>query len=347
MKKAQAVRDGPDSSVMDTAADWLSRCDAGLTATQEAEFHTWVEADARHAAAIAQLQATWSALDRPLNRGMAGDVLRELDGFSSQRKRRRAGAAVAGLTMLLAIGFVWRAQLTRTVAPSSATAGVLLPGTRTLPDGSVVELRDDAQIAVDFNGAFRRVALHQGEAHFQVMKNKDRAFVVVASGVEVRAVGTAFSVQLGESAVAVLVTEGRVSVDKPPGAPRTGVLASTPAPESPAFVDSGNLLVVDLALQANTSPVAIPVPAEEMAERLAWRVPRLEFSGTPLSEAVAMLNQHNRVQFLIADPTIAQEQVSGLFRADKADAFVHVLETGFRIKAERRGDFVIVLRRAL
>ncbi|MGH7943530.1 MAG: FecR family protein [Opitutaceae bacterium] len=246
------------------------------------------------------------------------------------------------LTLLLALGFVWRGQ----PAPSSATAVLLLPGRQLLPDGSVVELKDGAQIAVDFSGAFRCVALRRGEAHFQVTENKDRAFVVAANGVEVRAVGTAFSVQLGESAVAVLVTEGRVSVDKPPGNPTTSALASTPVPESPAFVDAGNRLVLELALEAKTPPVVNPVPAEEMAARLAWRVPRLEFSGTPLFEAVAMLNQHNRVQFLIADSAIAQEQVSGLFRADKADAFVQVLETGFRIKAERRGDSVIVLRRA-
>lgn len=346
MKNSQAVREGPVSTVMDTAADWLSRCDAGLPAAEEAEMQAWLEADADHAAAVAQLQATWSALDRPLNRGSADEVLRELDRFPKQRKRRRVGAAVAGLAMLLALGFVWRAQHTSPVIPSFPTAVVLLPSRQTLPDGSVVELRDGAQIAVDFSGVLRRVALRQGEAHFQVTKNKDRAFVVVAGGVEVRAVGTAFSVQLGESAVDVLVTEGRVAVDRPPDTPTTGSLASPPVPESPAFVDAGSRLVMELYRPANSSPVVNPVPAEEMAERLAWRVPRLEFSGTPLSEAVAMLNQHNRVQFLIADPAIAQEQVSGLFRADKTDAFVQVLETGFRIRAERRGDTVIVLQRA-
>ncbi|MFA6445570.1 MAG: FecR domain-containing protein, partial [Sterolibacterium sp.] len=247
MKKITTVRDSPDASVTDTAAAWLSRCDAGLTAIEEAEMQAWLEADAGHAAAVAQLQATWGALDRPLKEGRAGDVLRELDRFSHRRKRRRVGAAVAGLAMLLAVGFVWRGQHPSAVPSSSATAVVLLPSRQTLPDGSVVELRDGARIAVDFSGVLRRVALRQGEAHFQVTKDRDRAFVVVAGVVEVRAVGTAFSVQLGESAVDVLVTEGRVAVDRSPVTPTTGSLASPPAPESPAFVDAGNRLVMELA----------------------------------------------------------------------------------------------------
>ena len=90
------------------------------------------------------------------------------------------------------------------------------------------------------------------------------------------------------------------------------------------------------------------VAAAELAsdERLAWRIPRLEFTGTPLAEAVGLMNQHNRVRFVIDDALLAQEQVSGLFRADRTDGFVQALEAGFGIAAERWGENEIVLRRA-
>ena len=359
MKKTNAIGGGPASKVIDAAADWLSRCDAGLTPNDETQFRAWLAADARHVAAVAQLQATWGALDGPLNRGTTAVILRELERFAGQRTRRHRGAAAVGLTLLLVAGFLWRGPQPRAVAPTPSTAVVLLPNSRILPDGSVVELKNGAQIAVDFNGALRRVALRQGEAHFEVVKNNDRAFVVVANGVEVRAVGTAFSVELGQQSVAVLVTEGRVSVnsekrkrkaeDGGPSAPQTAgnALTSNLRPlSSDVLVDAGNRLVVELAPRVKMPPAAIHVLADELAERLAWRARRLEFSGTPLSEAVAMLNRHSRVQFVIEDRAIAEEQVSGLFRADKADAFVHVLEAGFRIKAEPRGESVIALRRA-
>jgi transmembrane sensor len=61
------------------------------------------------------------------------------------------------------------------------------------------------------------VVLERGEAHFQVAKNPARPFVVVARGVEIRAVGTAFSVGLESTRVEVLVTEGQVAVETASG----------------------------------------------------------------------------------------------------------------------------------
>src|SRR5437660_1453063 len=75
--------------------------------------------------------------------------------------------------------------------PSSAV--VLRPEKQILADGSVVELKSGAEIAVDFTGAYRRVALKRGEAHFQVA-HQSRPFVVTAGPIEFRAVGTAFAV---------------------------------------------------------------------------------------------------------------------------------------------------------
>jgi transmembrane sensor len=83
-----------------------------------------------------------------------------------------------------------------------------------------------------------------------------------------------------------------------------------------------------------------------MVDRLAWRSPRLEFSGTPLIEAVALLNRHNRVQFTIEDPVLARLRVSGIFGATNTDAFVRLLEATFNVRAERGRENEIVLRRA-
>ena len=92
-------------------------------------------------------------------------------------------------------------------------------------------------------------------------------------------------------------------------------------------------------------PELLMVAADDLQARLAWRSARLEFSGTPLIEAVALLNQHNHVQFTIEDPDLARMRVSGIFRAVNTDAFVRLLESSFGIQSERRGADEIVLRR--
>jgi len=161
-----------------------------------------------------------------------------------------------------------------------------------------------------------------GEVHFQVTKDAARPFVVVASGVEVRAVGTAFSVDLGKHAVDVLVTEGRVAVTSPP--------AAVEAAPAVAMVDAGQGTTVSLEV-AGAAAVR-SVPSGERRERLNWRVPLLEFSGTPLAEAIPMFNRHGR-RHLVLDPALGRLQLSGTLRADDTDSLFILLRNEFGIIA--------------
>jgi transmembrane sensor len=90
-----------------------------------------------------------------------------------------------------------------------------------------------------------------------------------------------------------------------------------------------------------TSPVIV-VPLKEVEDRLAWRIPRLEFSGTPLTEVVAMINRHNTQQLVIADPLLESLALSGIVRADKVDALLALLQSEFGVKCERGADTIIL-----
>ena len=101
--------------------------------------------------------------------------------------------------------------------PSSGTVLVIpTPERLTLEDGSVVELNHGGKLEIDFSSETRRVRLVRGEANFTVAKNPERPFVVNAGGVDVRAVGTVFNVRLAREAVEVVVSEGRVKLERPP-----------------------------------------------------------------------------------------------------------------------------------
>jgi transmembrane sensor len=103
---------------------------------------------------------------------------------------------------------------------------------------------------------------------------------------------------------------------------------------------------VSLAPQtATAAPAVAEISAQEVEDRLAWRIPRLEFSGTPLREVIARVNQHNARQFVIADAALERLALSGVLRADKVDALVAMLESDFGVRAEQQGR-TIVLRLA-
>ena len=346
LARSRAGADGRpiSAAIREAAADWVARRDAGLSAREEVIYATWLEADPAHRIAVDGLDRAWKTLDRPLTTGTADAVLTELAARARQRRRQRKRAVgVASVVLLVGAALGWTAlrPASELSLPAVPSAVVLLPSIQSLPDGSVAELRDGAGITVEFAAAQRRVVLQRGEAYFKVAKDAARPFVVVAGGVEVRAVGTAFSVDFGTNAVDVLVTEGQVAVTRAPA--ETARIDVTALKPEPFLVGAGHGATV-LTSVPQPAAESLPVSDAALEARLAWRSPRLEFSGTPLIEAVALLNRHNRVQLTIEGPELARTRVSGIFGAANTDAFVRLLESSFDVQSERRGDNEIVLR---
>lgn len=211
------------------------------------------------------------------------------------------------------------------------------PVRETLPDGSVAEYPPGTRITFDFSGESRRVSFAQGRAHFDVRPEANRPFIVTAGGVAVRAVGTSFAVQVGGDVTSVLVTSGRVKV-------MAGNAVARAADDSPlATVDAGQSVEVRPTLGGG-SPQVTALPPAEMAERLGWRSPRVEFSSTPLADVISVVNRHNRIQFSIEDTSLASVRLSGVFQLDDPEKFARMLESNFRLTAERTGAYRITLR---
>ena len=267
--------------------------------------------------------------------GAVGEVLAELTVL--KRRRRAVFKSVAVVALVMTLGVVWyqpSITITRQAQPRSMTTWVVAkPSQLILPDGSVVELKNDAELIPVFSSDSRAVTLLKGTAYFQVKKDPARPFIVTAGGVAVRAVGTAFNVELVANSVGVLVTEGRVAVSQETSA--GAMMVSKGEEVSVGAEEKGNPPLA-VAVQA--------VPVEVIAERLSWRIPRFEFTGTSLDEVAAMFNRHNQHQLILNDPALGHLRLSGILRADNLPALVKMLETQFHVAVEYRGANEIVLR---
>ena len=151
--------------------------------------------------------------------------------------------------------------------------------------------------------------------------------------------GTAFSIRRAEGQVGVLVTEGRVAVERA-AAPDTDHSAPGSRPPPIAFVNAGAKLDLPVDLPAGTALEITPITPHEVAAALAWRGQRVEFSATPVAEAVEVFNRQNRLQLAVVDKALAQHQLSGIFWADDPEGFVRLLETGMGATAERTGNTI-------
>lgn len=335
-----------------TAAVWVLRRDRGLTPAEQDEFLQWLATDPRHSAAFARHQRNYSRLDqlatwRPEHGPRPNPDLLAPPSTTNIfwiREHRLAVAAFAAAAMVVLGVFL---TLSRPVLPVPAHVAPPINLTtieqRTLDDGSVIELNRGAQLSVLYTPTERRVRLERGEAHFTVVRNPGRPFIVTAGTVSVRAVGTAFNVRLAVAAVEVLVTDGVVQVAKPAEPLLAGVPSGRSTGGSSTTLNAGEHAVVSLANVA-APKIATLTPAE-LDTALAWQPKLLDFTDTPLTDIVAEFNRRNPVHIVLADSAAGETPISASLRSDNVEGFVRLLEAGFGVKAERRGD-TITLRKA-
>lgn len=340
------------------AAEWVTKHDRGLTATEQDEFFQWLAADPRHGAWFTRHQTGWLRLDaiadwRPEHGAAPNpDVLAHPSSRARWLRPALFTALAAGLALVA--GALW---LRSPTAHPSALAVVTATEAggyerRVLDDGSVAELNRGAEIEVNYSAGERRVVLRRGEVLFTVAKNPARPFIVRARGVDVRAVGTAFNVRLDAASVEVLVTEGKVEVAAPVAT--SASLSSSLAPADVSvvarpLVTAGERAIIPLAAAPTViapAPQISRATETELARLRAWQPQLLDFSSVPLAQVIAELNRRNRVQLVLVAPASAGVPIVASIRSDNLEGFVGLVAAAAGLRAERRGDYEIVLRAA-
>jgi transmembrane sensor len=333
----------------DTAAEWLIRLEGQTSPEIWDAFQCWMDADPRHRAAFVRLRVAWNRIDvlknvRPVDGTIDADLLAKgkvspatmmarglqpLSGAPRRRpeeisipERRRVLAIAAGIAAAGLIGWVGAYHL----GWKSYETGIGGREEIALSDGSTVDLNTNTELTTRITGSRRDIMLTRGEALFHVAHDPTRPFYVTAGGAVVRAVGTEFSVRIRDPEhVDVLVAEGRVAV----GAPGTDANF-----ENPTLLASAPKVSAGEAASVRGTTVSVTrLPSKDVTRKLAWTAGRLAFQGETLDDAVQEFNRYNQRQITIADPSLLQVQVGGIFLATDPDSFVAALQKSFGIQA--------------
>lgn len=285
-----------------------------------------------------------TSLDWARETGGSEQVMASLSRHLRRRRQIRAGLAAGAVGLMLLAGVLWQPWRREAAMGGVRPGGSVVvhrPSSQTLPDGSIADLNAGAALVVNYTASTRRVVLSGGEAHFQVNQDPARPFVVTSGAVEVRAVGTAFAVRPERETVAVLVTDGRVTVTRMDRTPPAASAGTVPPPL--AVIEAGQ--GVRVAPEGAAGPPVQSVPAPEIARLLAWRVPRIELSDTPLAQAVALFHAQGSERIRLADPSLGTLRVSGVLRADDPESLVRLLEAEYGLRTDRRDDAWVLQRR--
>jgi transmembrane sensor len=287
---------------------------------------------------------------------------------SGKHPRRRFLAAAAAIVLSIAAVVWWRTEQHPLYVTDIGERRSI-----TLADGSTVDLNARSKLRIDFSKGERRVELLDGQALFQVAKDKNRPFIVASGAATVRAVGTQFDVYRKDSGITVTVLEGRVAVyssapaprqgrspqlpaaeprpiSGPPGAAPHAIPHSSAAPPNPTgLTDPSQPTAIFLSAgeQVTVTPAqALPAPAHaDIAATTAWMERRLIFDGSKLSDVVQEFNRYNRRQLVIEGAQLSDFHVSGVYSSTDPASLIRFLREQPGLKITEDDNQVLITAR--
>lgn len=192
-----------------------------------------------------------------------------------------------------------------------------------LPDGTRVWLNAESSLSFPtaFTGGERRVSL-RGEGYFEVTKNKEKPFIVEASGNTIRVLGTQFNVNSygDENVFTTTLVEGSVQISK-------ARVSKILQPGQQARVAEDNIEVV-------------PVDVKQM---IAWKDGNFVFRNAPVPVIVNQLARWYDLDVEYREPV--EKHLNAIIKRDvPLSKVLHYLEETGDVHFKSEGRKLIVLK---
>ena len=321
--------------------EWMIRLEEGLTEEEQQLFDNLPSTQPRLASEIAK---TLNALrfikenvseipDAILNGGERVPARRSLPG----RLSIGLGIAAAACVVVIA-GFLLANVVLEPRAKTEVVRQDETPRTKRLEDGSLIRMNSGTRIKIEYSRQLRHVELLEGEAHFEVAKNKNRPFVVGIDRFEIRAVGTSFNVKRQTSEINVLVTEGKVELTAGQTHVNTGSAASEDHNrETIGTLEIGEKAKIRYETQDRTYNCEVNQQNEqEMSHQLQWREALLTFGGPTLKDLVEEFEQKTGIRMILRDPKLENIHiVGGVFSTNNPYLILDILKKTYDVPWEQ------------
>ena len=219
----------------DSHIELLDRFFRGLTSPEEdVQLKSWIKRPDFQQKFSAYYQQCWAlapdTMDKAVQNEMFTELLSQIDASSTTETKvlktrnrflRQIGRYAAVACIILAVGSgAYYAGVKRPADDANTEVTMSVSNGQKadiiLADGTKVYINSDSRIVYDntYNKKTRMVSL-EGEAYFEVAKDKEKPFIVKANGINVQALGTSFNIRAhkDDKSVAVILISGKVKVD--------------------------------------------------------------------------------------------------------------------------------------
>lgn len=336
------------------AAQWFARMqDSERTACDEADFQRWLAQDPANERAYRRLENLWANLTRVHDAPRIQQAREAAVAEARHSAQTLAGAArrrgLGWLAGIAASAVVALAMVANQVLVQENVYETTVGDRRTiqLADGSELTLNTDSRVAVHYGWRGRNVSLERGQARFKVAHSVLRPFWVDAGRGRIRSIGTEFDVYRQADQVHVALLEGRIQVTslEAPSSGR-GPRAAGKQPAAAAGTGAAAPQVLDMTAGQQTSLSAqgfAPVRHIDAAQATAWLDGKLVFDDVRLLDAVEDVNRYSTRKIHVLDAGLGDLRVNGVFRTDRADAFIEAVRRSLPVTIQPTADGSLVI----
>jgi transmembrane sensor len=313
-----------DERIRRDAADWFARLRAPGGQDLAGEARQWAERDPAHAEALDRLGRYWDAAGL-----VAQQPVEHVAPARAVRHRFAFAASIAALAMLtllfVASGLPPFAQEGRAERLSFETGVGEIRRLR-FADGLIVTLDGRSKIDIEAGRGRRSLRLDRGRVRIEAGSGRWPLLVVAGRRIDLVDGGEA-DAAAGPDGPAIAAIRGRLSFRVDGGAERRL------EPGRRMAVGQG----VGRLLQGPVSPLGSQ-----------WASGSFEFESAPLGEVVELANGYSRTRLVLGDPGLAEEKVTGRFRAGDIDGLAQSIAAalglgvatgpGPQVRLDRRGS---------
>ena len=284
----------------------IAQLEQNITPGEKQQLTEWLSND-QHRQAYDEISALWKKTqERAKNYApqpaLYWEQLAQKLELPSTRKKHKAHLSIKSLYKIAAcaaillfsalsyyLGFDW---YTPKEMPEQCYTNLSGKSQITLPDGTLVWLHADTKLSykTDFQKKSRTVTL-EGEAYFEVSKDKDKRFIVHAGELDIAVYGTKFNVfsRTDSNNIDINLLEGSVAVKAATG-------------KKELFLQPGEAAVY------NKQSRKISIAKDEVNMNAAWAMPKVYFHNRSLEQICEVLSKRFDVEIELA-PELKEKYV--------------------------------------
>lgn len=211
----------------------------------------------------------------------------------------------------------------------------------TLADGTKIWLNAGSRISYqrNYNQENRNIFL-EGEAYFEVAKNKEIPFYVYSSGIVVKAIGTAFNVKAypEEGIVETTLVEGSVSIESTGKTGAKEKILMQPKQKASFYKVSKEVVVENQDNEIKGNEIIAPIPIKAKIERIelkkeidtelytSWKDKRWVFEKQRFEDLAVILERIYDIKVIYKDDELKNYRLSGSLQEENLEQVLQAIQ---------------------